>query len=192
MALVLKFQACVQAACTELLIKELTGLYKTTTNPGGYGTPNPDPEEAESAILVITSPSDQEYTINLFDNGFPTSDTTFEYIIPMSELGNRTEIEDGQWIFVYTVVIDNVEYKVTKSYIFTCNSECCVSQLKAELPSEDCNCDDVTVKQMDYFKAWGFLEALKYAAFCGNITEYDKILNILNKLCSKTSCKTCN
>ncbi len=191
MALVLKFQACVQTACTELVIKELTGSYNVSSNPTGYGTPNPTIAAATSAVLVITSPSDQVYTINLLDNGFPSNDTTFEYVIPMSDLGNRTYIEDGQWTFLYTV-INGETYRVTRSYIFTCNSRCCVAQLKAELPSEDCNCDDVTEKQMAYLKAWGFLEALEYSAFCGNITEYDKILNILNKLCSKTSCKTCN
>ena len=193
MSLVLNIQACVQTACTELLIKETTGVYNASTNTGGYGTPNPLISNVIAATLTITSPSGQVYTINLFDNGFPSSVTTFEYVIPMSELGNRTEIEDGQWTFLYTITTNtDTTYRVTKSYIFTCGSECCVAKLLGDLDISDCDCIDTTEDEDNYLKAFATLQSLKYAAFCGNISEYDKILNILNKLCSNTGCKSCN
>lgn len=193
MALVLKFNACVQTACTELVVKELTGVYNASTNTGGYGTPNPTTGDVLTAVLTVTSPSAQIYTINLFDNGFPSSVTTFEYVIPMSELGNRTEIEDGQWTFLYTITTDTDEtYQVTWSKIFTCGSECCVAKLLGDLDITDCDCTDTTKAEDNYLKAFTNLQSLKYAAFCGNLTEYNKILNILSKLCTNTGCKSCN
>ena len=145
MSLVLNIQACVQTACTELLIKETTGVYNASTNTGGYGSPNATTASVLTAVLTITSPSAQVYTINLFDNGFPSSVTTFEYVIPMSELGNRTEIEDGQWTFLYTITTNtDTTYRVTKSYIFTCGSECCVAKLLGDLDISDCDCTDTT------------------------------------------------
>lgn len=197
MALVLKIQACVQTACTELVIKELTGVYNASSNTGGYGSPNATVGSVLTAVLTVTSPSDQVYTINLFDNSFPSSSTTYEYVIPMSELGNRTEIEDGQWTFLYKITATNPDttiatYQVTRSYIFTCSSECCVAKLLGDLDIADCDCTDTTEDEQNYLKAFATLQALKYAAFCGNLTEYDKILNILNKLCTNTGCKSCN
>ena len=190
MALVLKINACVKTACTELTISELTGAY-AVANPGGYGAPNITTGAVTSAILTITSPSNQVYNINLLTTGyFPTTNSSSEYVIPMSQLGNRTFIEDGQWTFYYN--IKTGAYVTTRSYIFTCNTECCVAELLANIDDVDCNCQDTTDQIMDYLKAKAFLDSLKYAAYCGNNTAYSKLKNILDKMCAKTSCKTCN
>jgi hypothetical protein len=194
MALVLKINACVKTACTELTITELTGAY-SITNTGGYGTPNMEiVPTVKYAVLTITSPSLQVYNIDLFATGyFPNTTPALEYVIPMSQLGNRTFIEDGQWTFLYTVTNGSTEiYTTTRSYIFTCNTECCVAELLSNIEDVDCNCEDTTDQIMNYLKAKAFLDSLKYAAYCGNTSAYTKLKNILDKICAKTSCKTCN
>lgn len=197
MALVLQFNACVKTACTELTISELTGTYNAVSNLGGYGAPNATTGQVTATILTITNPNGTVYTIDLLATTyFPTTDTLLEYVIPLSEIGGGTTISDGQWTFLYTVTttIDTVVtvYQVTRSYIFTCGSECCVAELLANIDDVDCNCQDTTDQIMDYLKAKAFLDSLKYAAFCGNTNAYAKLKNILDKMCAKTSCKTCN
>ena len=187
---------CLSNSCTELSVSETTGVYNVTTNPGGYGTPNPATGDVSSYVLVITDPDDVEYTIDLFANGFPTTNSDFEYSIPLTSLGNRTVIEDGYWQFAWTVVSTGpVTSTGNSAYYFTCNTECCVAALLANIVLEDngCNCnDDATAKQMDYLRAKAFLESLKNAAFCGKLTLFNNIKTAINKMCAKTDCKTCN
>lgn len=200
MSLVLKFNARVRSACNELVIGEGTGAYSednppTPDNPGGYGFPNTTIGQVVAASLLIISPSNQSYTIDLFATTyFPTTDTSSEYVIPLSQIGNRTSIEDGLWTFVYSVTDGSTltTYQVTRAYIFTCNSQTCVASLLANLDISDCNCTDTTDKENNYLKSRAFLDALLNAANCGNITEYTKIKNILDKMCVLTTCVDCN
>jgi hypothetical protein len=41
MPLTPKLKACVADKCTKLILTDATGLYNVTTNPGGWGAPNP-------------------------------------------------------------------------------------------------------------------------------------------------------
>lgn len=206
MALIPKLQFCLNNSCSELLISETTGAYNALTNVGGYGAPNPELVEVLGYTLTITDPNDVEYTIDLFGVGigyFPTTDSTIEYSIPLTSLGNRTVIEDGYWQFSWEVtgLIDNFPDPGTNftatgnsaSY-FTCNAECCVAALlaKIDIDEDECNCNDNSKNIMNYLKAKAFLESLKNAAFCGKLTLFNTIQSAITKLCNKTDCKTCN
>jgi hypothetical protein len=197
MALVLNFNACQTTGCSELTFSDQTGAYNATTNPTGYYPP-PGLASVVSATLVITAPDLVTYTVNLLTTTyFPNSNPNFQYVIPASQIGGRTNIEDGQWTFKYTVTYINLDdeeltVSTTKSYIFTCNSTCCVSRLKAKINVRECDSYRENNKNtMNFLKAEAFLESLKYAAFCNNLTEYTTIKNILDKLCTNTGCKTC-
>jgi len=196
MAVVLKFNACQTTGCSQLTFSDQTGAYNASYNPTGYFPP--DVVGPTAAVLEITGPDLVPYTIDLFATTyFPIADTNFTYVIPASEIGDRTNIEDGQWTFTYTVTYvlntdEEVTVSTTKSYIFTCNSSCCVSKLKAKINVRECDSYRENNKNtMNFLKAEAFLESLKYAAFCNNLTEYNTIKNILDKLCTNTGCKTC-
>ena len=199
MALLPTLSFCLTNSCSELLVSETTGVYNALTNLGGYGAPNPTTAIVTSYSLVITDPSNVQYTINLFANGFPTTDSTIEYSIPLSSLGNRTVIEDGFWQFSWTVASNVALQEFTavgnSAEYFTCNSACCVAALLAaiELDEDDCNCNkEQSQKILDYLKAKAFLEALRNAAFCGKLTLFTNIKAAIDKMCAKVDCRTCN
>ena len=193
MALTPTIELCVQSSCTELVFKETTGAY-SATNTGGYGAPNVTINNIVSAVLTVTSPSDVEYEIDLFTEDFPTTDTEFEYIIDLDDIGSPTTITDGQWSFIYRVTTDaDVVYTANASYLFTCNSQCCVAQMLANIEPDSCDCNVENVQKInDYLKAKAFLESLKHAAYCGNLSRFTKIKALIDKLCAKVDCPTCN
>lgn len=195
MALIPKLVFCLSNSCTELSVSETTGVYNASTNVGGYGTPNATTASVTIYSLVITSPSDQTYTINLFTNGFPTTNEDFEYTIPMSSLGGRSVIEDGFWQFAWSVRAGETTYTGNSAYYFTCNTECCVAELLADITVEEdgCNCNkDITEKVLNYLRVKAFLESLKNAAFCGKLTLFNTIKTAIDKICATTDCRTCN
>jgi len=201
MALIPKLVFCVQNSCTELIVRETTGSYDAETNVGGYGTPNPDTITALVYTLTVIAPDGTSYTINLLTEGFPTEDSSFEYSIPLSQLGNRTVIEDGFWQFIWTIsgeVLadpENIpyEYSGNTAYYFTCNSECCVAALLAKINFIDsCSCTTTNQKVENYIKAKVLLIGLQDAAFCGKSTLFNSIKENLDKICLKKDCKTCN
>lgn len=192
MALTPQISTCVVNGCTQIKITETTGVY-SPSNTGGYGPPNDTVNSFNTAVLTITSPSLVTYTIDLFPLGFPSSNPNFSYTIPVATLG-LTTIEDGQWIFVYTIgdkVPPTISYTTTRYSLFYCNSECCVSKKLANLKLEDCDCCKTDTAYDDYVLTQTMLESLKNAAKCGDTSKFAKIKKIIDRLCANTNCKTC-
>lgn len=192
MALIPKIKLCLASNCTTLSFFETTGVYNATTNVGGYGAPNVETSDIDAAVLTVISPSDQTYTIDVFGD-FPSDNDEFSIDIDLADL-SRTSIEDGYWQFIYTVTTNAaVEYTANTSYYFYCNAECCVSKLLNAIELEDCNCDNINTDRIKtYVKAKTFLASLKNAAKCFNETNFNKIKDILSKICRNSGCKTCN
>src|SRR5574343_201905 len=176
MALQLNFTACVVNGCSQIRFTETTGVY-STSNTTGYGTPNSDTGTATTAVLTITSPSNDVYTIDLFATGnFPSSNNTYYYDIPTASLGDLTNIVDGKWTITYTSINDSVTYTKTKYVLFHCNAECCVTEMLIDLDT-DCDCCTTKSKSnLNYIKTSVTLQSLKYAAKCGSIELFNKLL----------------
>lgn len=185
-------QLCLKSGCTSLIFKETTGIYNATTNPTGYGSPNPVKGDFISAILTVIAPDSTEYTIDLFTEGFPENDDTIEYEIPLSDLGNRSSIEDGYWVFTYTIDTGSTVYNVTKSYFFYCNAECCVARLLSTIDIFADPNNQSNKRKLDNYKfVRTLLDSLKGAANCANETQFNLIKSLITKLCRNTDCKTC-
>ncbi len=187
MSLILNFEICQSSNCKDLVFSETTGFYNVNYNVGGYNTPNPSDSTALSAVLTITDPNNLVTTINLTSQGFPTGDLTSDgYTISSSEV-----LPDGMYTFVYTVTYENnVTYTKSITKLLYCNSECCVNQMLANL-NLTCDCCETDDNIKSYYKAWTFLQALKNAAQCGDVTTFTNILKIITKLCKNNGCKTC-
>jgi hypothetical protein len=186
----LNFEICQANGCKDLIFSETTGKYDATYNIGGYGTPNETTADAVTATLTITNASGLVTTIDLMPEGFPTDDIIADgYTITSS-----TVLPDGMYTFVYNVTYDNhgsiVTYSKSISKLFYCNSECCVNQMLSNL-NLTCDCCETDENIKDYYKAWTFLQALKNAAQCGDVTTFNNILKIITKLCKNNNCKTC-
>ena len=190
MALQLKFDLCVVNACTQLRFTETTGLY-STANPGGWGPPNIDLNDAVTASLAITPyGSTATYTIDLLATTlFPTYQTSFTYDIPLIEIGDPTSIADGEWLFTYTVTDATDTYTKSIYKYFYCNSECCVTNMLPDI--DTCDCCKETTDYKNYILAWTHLQSLKKAAACGDEANFTAIKKIIDKLCLNSGCKTC-
>ena len=190
MALQLKFNTCVINGCKQIRFTDNTGFYNPT-NLTGWGTPNPSVSTMTSAILEITPPGGIKYTINAFATSiFPSDDYGMSYDIPLSLIGNPTSIIDGQWLFTY-IVSDGINTYTTSIYkYFYCNSECCVTQMLANLKLS-CDCCKDSDEYKNYELAWVQLESLKKAAACGDSANFETIKKIVDKLCLNNGCKTC-
>lgn len=190
MSLILNFEICQTNGCKDLVFSETTGTYNATYNTGGYGTPNETTAAAQTATLTITNASGLVTTVDLMPEGFPTEDLVADgYTITSS-----TVLPDGMYTFVYNVTYDNhgaiVTYSKSISKLLYCNSECCVNQMLSNL-NLTCDCCETDENIKDYYKAWTFLQALKNAAQCGDVTTFNNILKIITKLCKNNNCKTC-
>lgn len=197
MALVPTINVCVKTACSVLTFRDTTGIYNITTNPTGYGSPNPIVGDFDTATLTIIAPDETEYVLDLIslDAGFPSNNRDYEYTIPYTSIGNRTNIEDGYWQFIYTITTNSdIQYIASKTAIFTCNSECCVKAMLLDIDAENLSIYNITnTKRVNnYIKARAFLDALKYYAFCGNLDKFSNIKLVIDKICAKSGCKTCN
>lgn len=196
MALIPTINVCVKTACSVLTFSDTTGAYNVTTNPGGYGAPNPEVGDFVTATLKIIAPSGTEYNLDLIalSAGFPTDNVDFQYTIPSASIGNRTIIEDGYWQFIYTINDGSDTYIASKTSIFTCNTNCCVNSMLLNIDAENSSIYNVTNNKRiaEYVKAKAFLDSLKYYAFCGNLDKFTNIKLVLDKICAKSGCKTCN
>lgn len=193
MALSLSIDLCLRSNCNQLVFKETTGAY-SASNTGGWGAPNPTTAAATSAVLTATSPSGVIYTINLLTlSAFPKSDINFEYVIPLAQLGSVTSIADGYWTFTYTVVASAVTYTDTFAKTFTCAIDCCISNILMKIKNNECEtCDSNYYTYEEYVKAISLRDSLENATECGDTEYIEDILEILQRLCNKTACKTCN
>jgi hypothetical protein len=183
----LKFNICVTNGCTQLKFTEETGFY-SPTNSTGWGTPNINISDVQTAILSITGPNGVIYETDLGNTGLFHSYYPIEYQIPLTNYGNPTNIVDGEWIFVYTVTTDTETYTTTVYKYFFCNSECCVTNMLPK--TKDCDCCD-NEDNSNYIIAWTHLQSLKKAAECGDYTNFTTIKKIVDKLCKNSGCKTC-
>lgn len=187
MALALKFNVCLESDCKTITFTDTTGVY-TATNTGGYNTPNPSLSEATAATLTITKPDNTNVVINLFTQGFPTKDTTLEYLITGQALGYGVDskIPDGSFTFQYDTTISGTIYTKRIVKLFYCQIKCCIENLFNKISDTSCECTDTFVKKA--LKGYAYLKSLQVAAKVGNQPRFANLLKILNKICADKNC----
>ncbi len=194
MATIIDFDVCIDNACDTLTLTETTGAY-SATNTTGWGAPNALTSDITVGFLQVTSPSGTISTINLISpvSGLPSSNPSFDYTILNANLGGITNIEDGHWQFLlYYRTAGGTVYQKVRNYLFYCNTECCVQELLANIEVQDCDCCDQDEKIKTYIKAKTFLESLKNAARCYQVSNFESIQEILSAICANSGCSTCN
>lgn len=187
MALSLKIAICQNSDCKSVEFSETTGAY-STSNTGGWGSPNPTIADATSAILTITQPDGTVTTIasSLLYPTFPTTDDTVTYTIDSGDLalGDDVALPDGIYTFVYEVLTTTGVYRVQLRKALYCQAECCVNGLLAKVATEGCDCSSELVDNA--LEAYFWLQVLK-ASEC-NETAFDNALEIINRICDFNSC----
>lgn len=190
MSIVLSFSVCQSSDCGSLVFNDLTGAYDAGSNTTGYGAPN-DTIASASSTLVVTLADGTSTT--LVPTGFPTVDKTKEFTITAADLGltSGTQIADQIIDFEYIVITDQTNTLTQNiSQAFYCQVNCCVTSLFIDL---DIECEDcMTSAGGTVAQAYIMLKGLEYSAACGNTTAFNKTLTLLQKLCTKSTCASCN
>ena len=196
MSLVLKFDVCSKSNCKKFVFNETTGEYNVTTNTTGWGSPNPLVAWVTAATLAVYKPGNAtttpDLTIDLFNEtpNWATTDSTQEYTINNTDLGYSGKMPDGIWKFVYTVTVTEVDtvkiYQQTIQKATYCNAACCVDGLFAAIEDFDCDCMEAQISAA--LTAQAIFKSLVSAAKCGNITKFNKLLSMLQRMCNNQSC----
>lgn len=195
MAVQLSFEVCQSLDCRSLVFTETTGEY-SSSNITGWGSPNKLTSDAETAVLIVTTPSGADYTFNLFTESpaFPTSDDEREFVIDTTDIGGTTgsRIPNGLYLFRYSVTRTTAtafSYSQQIQQLFYCTARCCVNSMFADLDFE-CDCCEEEIDRA--LKAKAMLYSLELAAGAGHIDKFNNLLDILTKLCNNTNCNSCN
>jgi hypothetical protein len=199
MALIPTISACLNG-CTGITIKDTTGFYNVTTNPGGWNANStvyrvgPSTPNVQSATITITLNSaltpflTVDVTEAVQDAIFPTFDL-YDYA-PTDAYSNST-LADGSYTITYTIVdSDDVTYTTDTTIVVYCNVACCVSKLAVAVADELCNtCESDAFNT--FVLADGILQSLKAVAECSGETEFLKLLNKLQRLCGTSTTGGC-
>ncbi len=169
-----------------IFLNELTGIYNTDLNIGGYGTPNIDVEDVTETILYITLPDSTVVTITN-PIGLPTNNTQLFYQIPYSTIdGESTTIADGLYRFKLTISDGTNTYtSATVQYLFTSNIQCCIDKMFAKIATDSsCACNGMFVNNALYARALS--KGLVANGECANTTNITNLINKLNQICGLT------
>jgi hypothetical protein len=193
----LVISVCQSRNCKSFDITEETGVYNSSSNPGGYGGGiNYDTTDVIDSSIIITLPDGTQVTFDSLSASpsyptLPDSTGTVPFTITNTMLGITGALPDGIYEIFYQIDINNVFNQtqitnITTKVLLSCNVKCCVEKMFAKIPDLGCDCNDMAVK--DSLLAWTLYQSLLNAGACGNESKVNNILDRLNKLCNIKNC----
>lgn len=199
MALELDFSICSHKPCEEIAFTDQTKAYVDPSNLTGYDiggvvANHPGISNAATVTFAFTTPGATTYTFDLLVEGYPTVDSTLEFLIAGTDLGYAdNKILDGVYTGLYTVIYDAGEigtYTKTKQVFLTCMAECCIEKMYALVTDTctDCESGKILTKAIE---ADGYLHAAKSAFNCGKVNLAKRLLAKVQYLCTNYNCNCC-
>lgn len=212
-----KFEIVETVGCKGWELYDVTGDYNVTTNPTGWGTPNPGrganytitfyilPNGYTTGWLITLTVYSSDYTTFTITNpdgsvtdwfstlGSTTSYTTdpaIPLIITNEMLGllDTDSIVSNAYYFEQNITVALVEYTTSEDQLIVCAQCCCLESMQAALEATDCDCKNKKIETA--MKATIFFDA---AIECMEKVDVSKSAELLNKskeLCSG-SCAEC-
>jgi len=190
MSVTLKFCVTKAPNCSYLTINDNTGAY-SANNLGGWGAPNYDISTVTSATMLIQQRQSDGTFVNTpiypasVYNALPSNSMGSTNILASAVgYGTAGVFPDGIYLMTYTVNGNSSgAYSLTAQnyYFHTCAIDTCYQ--KAALASSTCNCvcDDINAKLRDIAYYYRVLQAAKKS---GNLTDVQKYIDLLTKLCA--------
>jgi hypothetical protein len=173
-------------------VKDATGLYNSVTNPSGWGTPNPEFTDVESASL----------TFNTFEGGTPVIVDVTDYYASETNLGTPFDLTsiptntftDGGWTVELQVIgisgEDSFTYRDVNQFWVDCNTRFCIAKLASSIVVSDCECGCPDVKSQKYADAMFYLQGAKDAFMTCQYAKANELLAAAQNICS-TYCVNC-
>lgn len=190
--LALKFNVCIKENCGKIVISDTTGNYNVDSNPGGWGTSNPDANDIVEASITCIFPSGAIEVFPIQDVLHAQSETA----LPFELLVFENEELDGIYEYTYTVSDGEEETSFTITKFSLCNVRCCIDKLWAKaalgLTIQDCNCGGKTeLYCQKATQAEALYKAIIAAASSGKDLVRNELLKKLQRICSLENCN-CN
>jgi hypothetical protein len=144
-------QFCIKIADNgkSFIFNEETGVYLQSYNENGWGSPNPELNQATSSVLTVYLPDTQTYyfgstgvPINIYP-AFPDVLPEKKFNVLSTDLGvGDVVLRDGIYKFDLTTVAGGNTYNATAYYFNTFNLEVQKCRLAAVLTKVCCNFND--------------------------------------------------
>ena len=194
---------CQTSNCKTIKFSETTGEYNASSNPGGWGTPNPEVGDVTSTVVAFTLPSG---TISTFDSAelgvlnpfaaFPDDTGTLEVSLTMANFGGAatSAFADGVYSITYTVNgnvgVNTYTATVTQTFFLNCQIRCCIDKMFHLASQADCT-DCKPEKLNNALEAESYLKAAEFAAACGKLEMAKKHLAKAQWICNNKNCTNC-
>lgn len=183
------FSVAQAIGCASITLTDTTGLYNASTNPGGYGSPNPTYADISSTLISIVLSNGNTVNITTF---IPTANVPY-LVIQAADLGyTSATIPDQIATISYSVYKNSlcrIGYK-SSGVLLSCNTETCINAKIASTLDNDCSCDEGGSTQTDFvFNMQMTLDNIKYAV-TRNIGCVDGKIEALYSKCSG-GCSDC-
>jgi len=201
MALDLKIKLQQASDCKTFKLFDNTGDYNVSSNPGGYGSPNPAKTSFNGSQdyfkYIITGPDGIVSTIGpyagnlgtgfsnslLFTTGLTIGKSINGGVSNLTNLQSGKVLEDGNWIITYVLYesTGEITYKTSKQYFFTCNMDCVLDKELLKLAEDACidKCDEKRVTQFMEYQM--YYQALCASVKCGDILGAKSLYKLLAK-----------
>lgn len=175
-----------KVGCTSIDFTDITGVYDATTNPGGYGSPNPTYADIDSTEIIFEFADGTSATITDF---IPAANA-----LTVNITGQELGFEDGN----IPDQIVNITYNVYSpcligrkedKILFHCNTRNCIKKKSRDLLKADCHTCQEDKSVNNTFNLIQRYEYLLLAFEQGGCTNGD--IEQLYKDCIK-DCPTCN
>lgn len=194
--------------CVGFVFTDTTGVYNVTTNPTGYGTPNPSSNDVSQATIslypplatvpyiftfvietgnlasaTVTAPDGTVTSIfaDLTGITFPFDANNQIHILP-EYLGfeELAMVTDGVWTSVYEITDeDSSTYNTTTYPMSICSTSCCIQKMFVNL--DDCGCGCAAEKAA--LSANTKLMSAIYSANLGMMTQAQENLTKAKEMC---------
>jgi hypothetical protein len=189
MSLEISRTICVRCDLKLFTVTDTTGSYDATSNPGGYGSPNPLTSDVTAAYITVTKSDGTIYTIDCYPTLPNDGGTTFS--VTSEDIGQAADEQflDDISLIEYTVlgVSSGTPFAVKcgRYEAFMCNALCCVNEKMANI-EVGCGCKS-NAETEDLMLN---LKGAEYAAECGKQEKALALLNYVNDKCD-SSCTNC-
>ncbi len=185
MALQINFSTTQGNDCTSFVLTDETGSYSALTNPGGFGTPNPNVSDILTCTVDITLPDGTILTgLSCI---LPSLGTETEF--DSTDLGLSGDLPEGVYKLNYMMTDTNgYFYTIQKSTLFYCSTQCCLDKAIAdiELNTECTDCNTKKIDTVDMINT--LLLAAVYAAECNKPKKAQKLLDNAKFICTQRKC----
>lgn len=194
MAITLKYCITESDDATSFSVKETTGIYDVSTNPTGWGSPNPTIGSATAATITLSQLTDaatNTYTDAVTVSVYPTlpNVTETEVVVTAEDFdyGTDATFPDAVYKIIYSVTSNAGSITpVTQYRAFTSILDCNIKQLSDRVSICTCNCDGLNeqLRGVMYYR-----RLLSAAICCGNVLAIMKYIEKLTHMLS--SCNGC-